>query len=728
MRANFILALVLLISGFVLCTLYFVFLNVQIPEPFSSWSELPYAGMFQYAGLVCLLGAIIFLLMETREARRRRPIENTLSLAAICIVILANWISFFWGGYHTLLPTLFIIGLLGTSIVSGWVAVGMKIRDLTILLVVATLLAFADEYAHTSAGTLTYFDRAIPSPLTVFGWSPFMILLLAVTRTMTKIRSIYIRDQIRLRTLPVLASFILILTVAVLQGYVSIFNWTLALVYFVLGVASLYYTYMHSLKWNLLLMITSLVLGFSMEFSGRGEGLWTFHFMEPVSLLILFSWPLRIWTVSALCFLSDVDLSEKPFRTALFSSQMMEKGKSLIAVTDTHFGLRNDMFFEPQVFSGFLRWVRSLEERKVGPLRLGDWDVTRNEKALLPPEKIIMLGDILELWDASDRSIDICLRTFIPLFDRLECEKIYVLGNHDDILEEIASGNEQHYPLGDSGLHIIKKTYPKMDLPEEGEDGVENIRTLRVGNQEYLFIHGHQFDKHFADIGPAHRIIAYMREAAIAFGPITLLFVALFVVGVWLWLLGWSSPSPWMLVLLTLLAGPYISIEFARPVYNAFKSIRYNRLDPARVSEWWSGFSKGKEHPLKNLNIVCGHTHLIDMLPIGSPSMRLLNVPSWVKDEGSEKKRENVLRAAFLYIDEEGSAFMGWDWMKREPFFVPEEVITKRRGGAALTEGEKERLRAIGWPEKLLEEWGKKLLAPDLKRTRREALLQELRR
>ncbi len=271
-------------------------------------------------------------------------------------------------------------------------------------------------------------------------------------------------------------------------------------------------------------------------------------------------------------------------------------------------------------------------------------------------------------------------------------------------------------------------TYPEIDLPEEGEDGVENIRTLRVGNEEYLFIHGHQFDRHFADIGPAYRIIAYMREAAMAFGTFTSVFAVLFVVGVGLWFLGWSSPSPWMLVLLALLAGPYISIEVARPVYNALKSIRYNRLDMARVSEWWDRFSKRGEYPLKNLNVVCGHTHLIDVLPIDSPSMRFLNVPSWVKDEGSKKKRENVLRAAFLYIDEEGSAFIGWDWINSAPFFIPEEVIMKRRGGAALTEGENDRLRTIGWPEKLLEEWGKKLLAPDLKRTRREALLQELRR
>jgi len=70
MRTNLVLALVLSISGFVLCTLYFLFLNLRIQqEPFSLWSLLPYAGMFQYAGLVCLAGAILYLLMEARENR-----------------------------------------------------------------------------------------------------------------------------------------------------------------------------------------------------------------------------------------------------------------------------------------------------------------------------------------------------------------------------------------------------------------------------------------------------------------------------------------------------------------------------------------------------------------------------------------------------------------------------------------------------------------------------------
>ena len=68
MRANLFLATILAALGFLLSCLFFIFINIQIPfEPFATWSDLPYANMFQYAGIVCSLGAIIYLLMERKE-------------------------------------------------------------------------------------------------------------------------------------------------------------------------------------------------------------------------------------------------------------------------------------------------------------------------------------------------------------------------------------------------------------------------------------------------------------------------------------------------------------------------------------------------------------------------------------------------------------------------------------------------------------------------------------
>jgi len=215
---------------------------------------------------------------------------------------------------------MFLVGLVGASALSAWAAIGMGTKDLVSFIAMATLVAAIDEYAHTSVGTLTYFDHAVPSPLTVFGWSLFMILILTIARFMMKIPLLDMRNKKMLRILPVFASLILISTMVVLQGYVSIFNWVLVLVYVMLGLASFYYTYKHSLKWNLSLMISSLAFGLSMEFTGAWEGLWTFRYMEPVSLFIVFSWPLRVWTVNAFCLLFNVDLSKNMPKRASQSS------------------------------------------------------------------------------------------------------------------------------------------------------------------------------------------------------------------------------------------------------------------------------------------------------------------------------------------------------------------------------------------------------------------------
>jgi len=69
MRANLLLATIFAVLGLLLGFLFFIFVNIQIPiEPLSTWSDLPYANMFQYAGLICLLGAVIYLLMERQES------------------------------------------------------------------------------------------------------------------------------------------------------------------------------------------------------------------------------------------------------------------------------------------------------------------------------------------------------------------------------------------------------------------------------------------------------------------------------------------------------------------------------------------------------------------------------------------------------------------------------------------------------------------------------------
>jgi hypothetical protein len=305
LRVNLLLATIFTIIGLLTGCLFFIFVNFQIPfEPFTTWSQLPYANMFQYAGLICLFGAIIYLVMEIQEDLINK--NNFL----IFILILINIIAFLAGEYHTLTPVLYIIGFFGISIINFWLSNKLETKDLFILAVSATIVSLADEYAHTSVGTLSYYDKAIPSPLTIFGWSLFMIFIVGISRLIIKTQSLQIKDNKKLRILPVIITLILILAVIMIQDYLSIFNWVLISLYLFLFATSFYYTYTHPLKWNLFLMITSLILGLTMEFLGGQEGLWTFRFQESISFLILFSWPLRIWAVNFLCQAFKIDFSK----------------------------------------------------------------------------------------------------------------------------------------------------------------------------------------------------------------------------------------------------------------------------------------------------------------------------------------------------------------------------------------------------------------------------------
>ena len=113
---------------------------------------------------------------------------NRNNLIIIAILVIVNLVAFFWGGYYTLLPFFYIAGFIGISIISFWVGNSLETKDLIVLAVSATVLSFFDEYAHTSVGSLSYFDQSVPSPLTVLGWSIFMIAVIGITKLIANVK------------------------------------------------------------------------------------------------------------------------------------------------------------------------------------------------------------------------------------------------------------------------------------------------------------------------------------------------------------------------------------------------------------------------------------------------------------------------------------------------------------------------------------------------------------
>ena len=371
---------------------------------------------------------------------------------------------------------------------------------------------------------------------------------------------------------------------------------------------------------------------------------------------------------------------------------------------------------DPNAFADFLNWIKDLEESKTNKLKIGAWGSVHGgtTQVLLPPEKIILLGDILELWTASNESIFASTMDIMQLLSKLNCEKIYVLGNHDHDLIKIKG----RYPLGASDIEIIE----------------EDEYWISKGGERYCFLHGQQFDKLF--IWKPEKLMAPIRMAALAFGDYTWILVALClanfiiqtIVGVW------GVADIMLTLLLTAVSLPYSFLFFSRRIWNYFSTIKFN---PKSVHEkyekkrtlLWEKFSKKLNEKSDVLTIVHGHTHTIDnWIEEGRVEsnggywrtfMEVFNIPSWVKNTSEEKESiKNEISHAFLYITEHGSDVFGWDWKNKKPFLIPKDIIFHKREHGNLSKFKhqydrvlinndniEQKLDEIDWPKELIKKW-----------------------
>lgn len=114
-----------------------------------------------------------------------------------------------------------------------------------------------------------------------------------------------------------------------------------------------------------------------------------------------------------------------------------------------------------------------------------------DEKTLLiePPTKIILLGDILDIWDPKDQDRNNVIKDAVEPFSILhdiDCEKIYVTGNHDEDIEEIEKKIKSFEWKKGHNLIFSRRHYPEEKKIFRGND---------VNGLHYSFLHGHQYDK-----------------------------------------------------------------------------------------------------------------------------------------------------------------------------------------------------------------------------------------
>jgi len=273
------------------------------------------------------------------------------------------------------------------------------------------------------------------------------------------------------------------------------------------------------------------------------------------------------------------------------------------------------------------------------------------------------------------------MRPFSLLSD-IDCEKIYVIGNHDDSLREFDRKIDSEKLGNGTVFDIYNRHYPEKD--EEGK-----AKGIKIGNRSYFFLHGHQFDKEQAILKKVSKLIGESWNPLDWFQvlfniPFTkkhwkgnfVIFLGLLFVGEYFLLNIFRQSSFWDTPLWAMFKGFFILVIWAtitgffalssipgivahtqERIYNLRKPIDKNAKRV--IKDRYFLESKGKN--IEADVVVFGHTHFASSCEdmVEKSKKLFINSGCWVgKDENinGEIKHTNT----FIYIDEGGAYILKW--------------------------------------------------------------------
>lgn len=335
--------------------------------------------------------------------------------------------------------------------------------------------------------------------------------------------------------------------------------------------------------------------------------------------------------------------------------------QAYIIVSDVHLGGKECNYKE---FCDFLEWIRDLANQ---PHIMKSKDIEIKIKC---PDKIILLGDILELWDPingdRDNVLKDCMKPF-SLLSNIDCDKIYVLGNHDDSLSKLNGKVTNETFDNGTRFYVYNMHYPEKDKASDIKSG------LKIGTQSYFFLHGHQFDKQQALIQIINEFwnpLGWFRtifnvEFSKKYWKINfVIFLGLLLVGKYfLWTTFLESSFygnlVWAMItgLFALSSIPGIVAHTQGSIYNYFlKPI--NKTAEQVIKDKY--YHKNEETIDSNV-IVFGHTHFASSHELRSKAKNklFLNSGCWV---GTDEEVNGKMRYVntFIYLDESGAYILKW--------------------------------------------------------------------
>lgn len=335
---------------------------------------------------------------------------------------------------------------------------------------------------------------------------------------------------------------------------------------------------------------------------------------------------------------------------------------SYIVVSDVHLGSKLCNFDE---FCRFLDWISKL---KVSPKKIPSED---GEIVITNPEKVVLLGDILELWDPRDGDRDYVVKQSLrplSLLSNLDCDKIYIMGNHDNAIGNYDEKIDYEMFKNKTKLDIWNRHYP------------DNDAGIKIGARHYYFLHGHQYDKSQAILAMVSKLLGerwdpvewcnsqYNTSFTKRHWALSLILFAVSAL-----VAGWyiqsfeSFGSRSAFTVLGVLVGGFFAFSSLPAIVTKGQRNIYNRSKPkdktAREVLEDEYYKEQKDTVTADV-VVFGHTHFASSYRSSRAGWGkekiFVNTGSWV---GTDEKIDGEMRYSntFVYIDDHRAHIIRWN-------------------------------------------------------------------
>jgi UDP-2,3-diacylglucosamine pyrophosphatase LpxH len=394
--------------------------------------------------------------------------------------------------------------------------------------------------------------------------------------------------------------------------------------------------------------------------------------------------------------------------------QKINPGRSVIVVSDLHLGgVVGKKTSED--FSSFLTWLNGLCNSGTGSQYIVEDEEgpggTLVGKQLKPPEMFVLLGDIIDCWVPRSflrrAAFSDGLNIFTTLYS-LPCSIIYVVGNHDAEIREVAGNYSIFY--GQESAPIKSISIEKDTFPPHRGSGIQ------IGEYTYMFEHGHQIDSFFTrtkalsefpgwvannkSIFDAHLILKWGVRSVFFLGvlylillmsvnlsvPLVVQMIIILLFGISIPIFALSFPLSWLNGIYEFYWNSRFSSIIKWISLKVSKPPKYRTIDSLIETR---GFKRTILS--KDVNtVIFGHTHMTDDYINSQKNQRFINSGSWVSKkpleipkgssvkyhivgiddpkniQNGEQYTRKYVYNTFVYIDNEGPQFLIWDADKRK--------------------------------------------------------------